>query len=160
MKAHIQPIRMRLSSGRPPWTGKPTEGAARLEGAVLATPVLVVEDEAMIAWTMESLLEEMGFTSVSIAATGEDAIAMAAQIQPGIIISDINLGQGMDGVEAAAAIWRDAKPSVVFITGYASAEAKTRIERDVPDALMLRKPVALEELYSAIAEAVARKGAH
>lgn len=135
------------------------EQIARLEAPLLAIPVLIVEDEAMIAWMMESLLEDMGFTAISIAATGEEAIEQAARLSPGLIISDINLGQnGMDGVDAAAAIRKDADPSIVFITGYASAEARDRIARDLPGAHLLRKPVDVEDLRRAIVQAIARRG--
>lgn len=106
---------------------------------------------------MESLLEDMGFTSIHIAVTGEDAVDLAQQLQPGLIISDINLGrEGMDGIDAASAACRRAKPLVIFITAYASSEARERIERGVPGASLLRKPIAAGELKRAIVQVIAR----
>jgi len=161
MTVQPQPVSFHPSSNRTPVCAVPADRSDGLEEAVLAMSVLIVEDEAMIAWTMESLLEEIGFTSIAIAASGEDAVRQATKTLPGLIISDINLGPGgMDGVEAAVAMNSDVQPPVVFITGYASAEARSRIARDVPGAIVLRKPVGLEELRQAINNAVGRREAN
>ena len=91
-------------------TGGSTAPDARpegLESTMLDSPVLIIEDEAMIAWMMESLLEEMGFSDIRIAATGEDALAQVETFTPALIISDINLGRdGVDGVEATSRMRR------------------------------------------------------
>ena len=133
----------------------------RLDSTLLASPVLIIEDEAMIAWMMESLLEEMGFTAISIAACGEDAVKMAERIRPELVISDINLGPGgIDGVEATTRIIRSAKIPVVFITAYVSADARDRIAHEVPGAHLLRKPVSAETLRQTIVKAVSQGPAH
>jgi len=159
VRGDLPALRLSCIDCMPP--GAPREHLARLDAPLLATPVLIVEDEAMIAWMMESLLEDMGFTAIAIAATGEEAIEQAARVAPGLVISDINLGQnGMDWVDAAVAIRKDADPSIVFITGYASAEARDRIARDLPGAQLLRKPVDVEELRRAIVQTIARRGSN
>jgi CheY-like chemotaxis protein len=141
--------------------GTPTPGPRGSAGndlpaALRNAPVLIVEDEAMIAWTMESLLDEMGFARIAIAASGESAIVQAGKLPPRLIVSDINLGHAqMDGVAAAVAILARAAASVVFVTGNASAEARARIDREVPGAIVLAKPVAPEELRRAILLATA-----
>ena len=72
--------------------------SVRLKPEVLAAPVLIVEDEAMIAWMLESLLEDMGFTAITVVATGDEALDAARRLSPGLIVSDINLGpSGLDG---------------------------------------------------------------
>ena len=125
-----------------------------LPAALLASPVLILEDEAMIAWTMETLLDDMGFTQIAIAASGEAALAQAAQVVPRLIVSDINLGPAcMDGVAATVAMLARAAASVVFVTGHASAEARARIDRQIPGAVVLSKPVSPDELRSAIHQA-------
>lgn len=139
--------------------GSPAAGHAKgarddLPAALLAAPVLILEDEAMIAWTMESLLDEMGFTRIAIAASGEAAIAAAGRIAPRLIVSDINLGPTcMDGVSATAAMLARAAASVVFVTGHASADCRQRIDREVPGAVVLAKPVVPDELRRAIGRA-------
>lgn len=141
----------RCSAGHPPSTAMSTGPAARLPRTFLERCVLIIEDEAMIAWTVESLLEDMGFSSITIAARGEDAIAAAEEVNPGLIISDINLGGGgMDGITAAATISRCRTIATVFITGYAGGEPLTRINSQMPHALVLRKPVAFDDLLRAL----------
>lgn len=129
------------ASGEPP----------RFDPALLAGPVLVIEDEAMIAWTMESLLEEMGFSAIAIAASGEQAVEVAGQVRPRLILSDINLGPaGMDGVQAVVAILARRQAAVVFVSAYIDADAQQRIVRHVPAAVTAAKPVGSDELRRAI----------
>src|SRR5579872_639826 len=70
----------------------------------LATAILIVEDSAMIAWTVESFLGQMGFTDIAMASTGEEAVTLARKAPPGLIVSDINLGAGADGIDTAITI--------------------------------------------------------
>ena len=154
---HPHPFRPLLASAGPP-TGRSTPPGSRLiSAALLARPVLVIEDEAMIAWMLESLLEDMGFTDIAIASTGEAAIAQAARSQPALILSDINLGpDGLDGIGAVAAILRGGVPSVIFISAYASDSAQRRIACEITGAVLLRKPVEARELEQAISRLDAR----
>ena len=132
--------------------GRP--GAAALDAAMLATPILVVDDEAMIAWMIESLLEEFGFTEIAVAATGEEALRCAGERAPGLLVTDINLGPGLDGIAAAAAIRATTLAPVIFISGYANAEAVDRVRHEVPGAAVLRKPIQVDDLQAAVVEAL------
>lgn len=130
----------------------------RLQPEVLAAPVLVVEDEAMIAWMLESLLEDMGFTAITVVATGDEALEAADRLTPGLIVSDINLGPGgLDGVTAAATIRKTSAVPVLFVSGHAGPDALDRIRQDVPGSLVLRKPVNAETLRRAVTELVERR---
>lgn len=123
-----------------------------IDASILGRPVLIIEDEAMIAWALESLLEDMGFTQIAIAANGAEAVEHAKQTFPGLILSDINLAaSAMDGIAATATI---AGPltSVVFITAFASTDARQRIARDLPNAALLPKPVDEADLRRAIVD--------
>lgn len=127
-----------------------------IDPTLLAQPVLVVEDEAMIAWTMETMLEELGFTDITIAPSGEAAIEQARRVPPRLIVSDINLGpQRMDGAAAAVAILEATAASVVFVTGNATGDARRRIGTMLPGAVLLAKPVGLPDLARGIAGACA-----
>lgn len=143
---------LHLHADMPPPRFVPTAPASdQLDAALLAAPVLIVEDEAMIAWTMESLLEDLGFTRISIAPSGEAAIEEARRLAPQLVVSDINLGpRRMDGVAAVIAILADAAPAVVFVTGYADEAAQARIRFHVPGAVVLAKPVGGGQLAQAI----------
>lgn len=129
---------------------------APLPSELLVRPVLVVEDEVMIAWMIESLLEDMGFSSVTIVSSGEDAVAAAVRLHPALLVSDINLGsRGMDGIAAAVAISAVEDPMILFVTAHAGSGEVGRIGASVPGALVLRKPVERAELARAVASLAA-----
>lgn len=132
-----------------------TVASEPVDARLLGTPILVIEDEAVIAWTLESHLEDMGFTDIAIAADARAATASAAVRAPGLIVSDINLGGGPDGVVATAGIHAGGFVPTLFVTGYANADARARIEREVPGAAVLRKPIQPDELQRAINAALA-----
>ena len=131
------------------------QDSATIAGVDLTTPVLVIEDEAMIAWMVESLLEDMGFTSITLAANGEEALETARGAAPGLIITDINLGAGMDGIAAASAIRAQSAAAVILITGYGLDDASSRCAAAIPGAPILTKPVQILELQDAIARVLA-----
>ena len=148
--------RLTGTGGGAPSRGAHGGGAAPIDARLLGVPVLVVEDEAVIAWTLESHLEDLGFTDIEIVADARGALASAARRAPGLIVSDINLGPGDDGVTAAAAIHAGGFVPTLFVSGYASAEMRARIERDVAGATVLRKPIEVEPLRRAVVEALTR----
>lgn len=141
-----------LSPADQPHVGLAPAPSNGLDKAILKRPILIIEDEAVIAWTLESLLEDMGFTQIAIASSAADAVEKAKQTAPELIVSDINLGAGeLDGIAATTAVRGGVGTAVVFITAFASAEDRQRIARDVPGAALLRKPVDAANLRQAIA---------
>lgn len=125
---------------------------------LLTIPVLIIEDEAMIAWMLESLCEDFGFEAITLAPSADAAMEAARHDPPGLIISDINLGAGLDGIEAATAIVGSGRTPVVFVTGYADDDARKRVAAALPGAAVLRKPIQPAELYRAIAAALRADG--
>lgn len=157
MIGQVHAAELRFSSADQPTSGSREVRSSGFDKSILGRQVLIIEDEAMIAWTLETLLEDMGFTQIAIAANGAEALEKAERAQPGLILSDINLESSeMDGIAATTAI-AGAGTSVVFITAFASAEARQRIARDLPDAVLLRKPVDETDLRQAIVD-VAERG--
>ena len=126
------------------------------QGVSLATLILIIEDEAMTAWSLQSELEDMGFTDIEIVANGQKAIATATARRPGLIISDINLGGGLDGVSAAATINASGWIPTLFVTAYAGPDTLARINRDVPGALVLRKPLQSDDLRRSVVDVFKR----
>lgn len=135
-------------AGPPPM--RTDAAAAQLEGVALDTPVLVVEDETLIAWLMKDLLKDFGFTDVRLARGYNEALALAAERHPGLLICDINLGGEHDGIEAAAAIRQQGVVPAAFITGYAGGHVQERIEAVVGRAPLLRKPIQPDLLAAAL----------
>lgn len=145
--------RFATGGDRPPLAA-PTNLSSGGKAKWLGTRVLIVEDEMMIAWMIESLLSDLGFTDIMVAADGEEACRLASQTAPGLVVSDINLGAGINGVEAAVAICRDGNVPVLFVTAYADSSARTRIAEHFPGAELLRKPVDRTALIAAVARAL------
>jgi PAS domain S-box-containing protein len=84
--------------------------------------ILLVEDEAIILLSQQKTLEDLGY-EVLTARSGENAIEAAAS-RPAIelILMDINLGTGMNGIEAASVILRDRDIPVVFLSSHTEKE--------------------------------------
>jgi CheY-like chemotaxis protein len=112
--------------------------------------VAIVEDELMVAWTIESMLEDLGYEIVGIFAKGEDAIAALQDVAVDLVCMDINLGRGIDGIEAARRIRERQAPAILFITAYSDSGTKTRILESAPDAIVIGKPMTQAKLEQAI----------
>lgn len=124
-------------------------------GVDVHAPILIVEDEVMIAWMLETLLEDAGFDAIAIASDGDSALAQAARLRPALLISDINLGAGIDGVEVATRIAGGSGVPVLFVSAYADDAARARIAQGVPRAVLLRKPIDQSAFLAAVFSALA-----
>ena len=81
--------------------------------------ILVVEDESIVALDVKQRLEGMGYPVVGMAATGEQAIRIASEAAPDLILMDIKLKGKMDGIEAAEFIQHSQNIPVIFLTAFA-----------------------------------------
>ena len=85
-------------------------------------PVLVVEDDFLVAMQIEATLTEAGFALAGVAASGEEAIDLAGSIRPALALMDIRLAGKMDGVAPPApgtrmvTVLRENKPTRVAVT--------------------------------------------
>ncbi|HEY2658292.1 MAG TPA: response regulator [Caulobacteraceae bacterium] len=111
--------------------------------------ILVVDDEYLIAEGLKLQVEEMGITVCGTAATAAEAIALAQQHRPSIILMDVRLQGDRDGVDASLAIHYTVGSKVIFITGSREPATMDRIQRDHPAAVLF-KPVSDWQLRNAI----------
>lgn len=81
--------------------------------------VLIVEDEALIAFDLERRLTRMGFESVGVADNKDDALDMFRKIHPDLVLMDICIRGPVDGIETAREMLDFADAAVVFLTAYA-----------------------------------------
>lgn len=102
--------------------------------------VLLVEDEKIIALYYKKILDSMGI-QVVVAHSGEDALALLdAQSVPDLLLMDINLEGGMDGIEACSRIKMRFDVPVVYVTAYSDPDTRARAEKTGPSAYLV-KPV-------------------
>src|SRR6478752_8647304 len=113
---------------------------------------LIVEDEPMIALSLEADMREMGFDTCDLAANGQQARSHAMSNQPDVVLMDVNLEGGREGIEAARWLREVCETAVVFVTSYNDDDTVERIHEQVPGAPVLPKPVYRERLAHAVAE--------
>jgi len=117
----------------------------------LASRVLIIEDESIIALDLENLVSELGHKVVGTAPTRDEAVAKARAQKPGLILADINLGEGGSGIDAVSEILRSFDIPVIFITAY--PERLLTGERPEPTYL-ITKPFLPETVQATIGQAL------
>ncbi len=111
--------------------------------------ILVVEDESLVARDLEATLARLGFEVVGLCRTGSEALAAMPRLQPDVVLMDIQLDEGMDGVETATRLQTEHPAPVVFLTAYADEPTLARAGAAQPYGYLL-KPFHESELRSAI----------
>ncbi|MFT8663800.1 PhyR family response regulator anti-anti-sigma factor [Acetobacter orientalis] len=84
----------------------------------IQTSVLIIEDEPIIAMDIEELVLQCGHKVVGVAHTQDDAVRIAKATKPGLILADINLGAGGDGMRAVAEIVKTHNTPIIYVTAY------------------------------------------
>ena len=116
--------------------------------------VMVVEDEYLVLMGLSSIVKELGHSVVAEAMNGEEAVRVAQEKKPDIILMDINL-PGIDGIEAANTINRKTNIPTIMITGYSDRESIRRANEASVLAYLV-KPVSRRDLQPALEIAVSR----
>ncbi len=116
--------------------------------------VLIAEDEALIRLDLSEMLAEEGFEVVGQAVDGEQAVAMATELRPDLVIMDVKMPK-KDGIDAAAEIVGEQIAPVVILTAFSQRELIERA-RDAGAMAYLVKPFSKGDLLPAIELAVAR----
>lgn len=80
--------------------------------------ILVVEDEAIIAMDIQSILSKIGFGQTEVVHTGEESIQKVASGRPHLVLMDIKLKGKLDGIQAAHEIFYQYNVPVVYITAF------------------------------------------
>lgn len=90
--------------------------------------ILIVEDEALIVMELEDRLKRLGYSNISTAFSGEDAVKIAGESQPHLIFMDIVLSGEMDGLEASKVICTRLNIPVIYITGSSERILKKNLQ--------------------------------
>jgi response regulator NasT len=116
--------------------------------------VVVAEDDALIRLDAVEILREAGFDVVGEAANGEEAVALAEELKPDVVVMDIKMPQ-MDGLTAAERIGKDRIAPVVMLTAFSQKELVDRA-KDAGAMAFVVKPFTQADLLPAIELAIAR----
>ena len=116
--------------------------------------VLVVEDEALIRLDLAEMLTEEGYVIAGEAGDGEQAVTLARELHPDLVIMDVKMPK-VDGITAAASIVEERIAPVVMLTAFSQRDLIEQA-RDAGAMAYLVKPFARHELVPAIELAVSR----
>ncbi|GGM70916.1 transcriptional regulator [Longimycelium tulufanense] len=116
--------------------------------------VLVAEDEALIRLDLVEMLREEGYEVAGEAGDGEEAVRLATELRPDLVILDVKMPK-MDGIEAASQIAGQRVAPVVILTAFSQRDLVERA-RDAGAMAYLVKPFAKRDLVPAIELAVSR----
>jgi CheY-like chemotaxis protein len=119
--------------------------------AELATQVLIIEDEPVIAADIEALVRELGHQVLDVAATRAEAVDAVARATPGLVLADIQLADGSSGIDAVKDILGRYDVPVIFITAF--PERLLTGERPEPT-FLITKPFQPETVKAAIGQAL------
>ena len=115
---------------------------------------LIVDDEFLIAFDLESSMRELGFDVCTVASNEKDAIELAKSNTPDVVLMDVYLGGTRAGIETARWLREVCGVPIVFVTAHNDDGTLERIHEVVPGAPVLSKPVYRETLAHAVSEAV------
>jgi len=116
--------------------------------------VLVAEDEALIRLDLVEMLREEGYEVVGEAGDGEQAVELATELRPDLVILDVKMPK-RDGIEAASEIAGKRIAPVVILTAFSQRELVERA-RDAGAMAYLVKPFAKRDLVPAVELAISR----
>jgi two-component system, response regulator PdtaR len=116
--------------------------------------VLVAEDEAIIRLDLAEMLQEAGYDVVGQAGDGEQAVAMALDLKPDIVIMDVKMPV-MDGITAAEQIGKERICPVVMLTAFSQTELVERA-RDAGVMAYVVKPFTASDVTPALDIALSR----
>ncbi len=119
--------------------------------------ILIIEDQLIVAEDLASQLEESGYEVIGISDTGEEAVKIALQALPDLVLVDIQLRGAMDGIEAAQVIRSHLDSAIVFLTAHSAKGLFERAKETEPDGY-LYKPVSPMELSRTVEIGLFKKG--
>ncbi len=130
---------------------KLVDEAGRELAADMATDILIIEDEPLIAMDLEALVEGLGHNVTGVARTRTEAVKLAATKRPGLILADIQLADGSSGLDAVNDLLKSFEVPVIFITAY--PERFLTGERPEP-AFLIAKPFQPANVSAVISQAL------
>ena len=126
------------------------EALAEIEQQTRAR-VLIIEDEPIIAMDIETIVRDLGHEVTGVAVTRDEAVALAMEDRPGLVLADIQLADDSSGIDAVKDILAEFEVPVIFITAF--PERLLTGERPEPT-FLITKPFQRSTVKAAIAQAL------
>jgi signal transduction histidine kinase len=118
--------------------------------------ILVVEDERVVARDIEKRLKNLGYQVPASVASGQEALIKVAELQPDLVLMDIQLRGQMDGITAAEQIRADFDTPVIYLTAFADEDTLQRAKSTEPFGYIV-KPFDEKDLHVTIEVALRRR---
>lgn len=115
--------------------------------------ILIVEDESLVAKDIQHCLKKLGYNVVAISGTGEEAVQLAEQHKPDLVLMDIMLKGEMSGIDAANEIKEKYNLPVIFLTAYADEATLSKAKVTEPYGYII-KPFKEIDLHTSIEMAI------
>ena len=124
------------------------------------TPVriLIVEDDRVVVRDIKQQLIRVGYTVVGTTPRGEDVVSLALETRPDLVLMDIRLEGGTDGIDAAQQIRERLQIPVIYLTAYADERTLQRAKVTDPFGYLV-KPFQDSQLRTAIEMALYKHAA-
>ncbi|MBF0551529.1 MAG: response regulator [Deltaproteobacteria bacterium] len=116
--------------------------------------ILVAEDEVVICLQLKKWLRKMGYLPVGQAVTGREALKMAKELRPDVILMDVGMPGDLDGIAAAKIITQELNIPIIFVTGYTKDQVSEKTGSIAP-VRHIDKPFSYLDVKNAIEVALA-----
>jgi PAS domain S-box-containing protein len=123
---------------------------------MIATKIVAVEDERIVALHMKQQLIKLGYNVAAVAASGEQALRDIAEFSPDVVLMDIHIEGDIDGIETASRIPPNLKIPVIYLTAYSEEATLERARATKPYGYLI-KPYSERELHATIQMALERR---
>jgi signal transduction histidine kinase len=120
--------------------------------------IMVVEDERIVALHLRQQLIKLGYEVPAPISSGEAALKQVETLKPNLILMDIHIDGGLDGIETAALIPASAQIPVIYLTAYSEQATLDRARTTKPYGYLV-KPFSERELHATIQMALERNHA-
>lgn len=100
--------------------------------------ILIVEDEGIIAADLAARLRHLGYEVAATVRRGDEAVVVARERAPDLVLMDIHLAGSLDGIEAAARIRSEREVPVVLLTAHSDRETLHRAQLAGPFEIVLK----------------------
>ena len=118
-----------------------------------AQRALIVENEPLIAIALEATLRTLGLDVCGVASNPREAVELATSRRPNLVLMDVYLDEGLQGIKAAKWLRDACDIPVLFVTGHSDPDTVARIREVLPEVHVCAKPVVPHRLAEAIAGA-------